>query len=103
MRVRRSQACSRPRFRPAWGKDFQNLRHHDGPVRAGGCFAGRDNFGDGFPVTLRIVFFVFLLETARMLAAVARSALVWTGVEESIVGHVNRRQIICLAGSIKDA
>jgi hypothetical protein len=24
---------------------FQNLRDHDGPVRAGGRFAGREDFG----------------------------------------------------------
>ena len=56
-------------------KDFQDLGHHDGPVRAGRRFAGRHDFGDRLPIALRIVLFVLLLEAARVLAAVTRAAL----------------------------
>ena len=48
----------------------QNFRNHDGTVRAGGCLAGREHFGDGAGVTLRITLLVFLLEPARILAGI---------------------------------
>ena len=52
---------------------FQNFRDHDGPMRAGGRFAGRDDFRDGVGVTLRIALLVFLLEPARMFAGITRA------------------------------
>src|SRR5258707_14483735 len=44
----------------------QNFRDHDGPMRAGGSFAGREDFADSFGVTLWVVLLVFLLEAARI-------------------------------------
>src|SRR5690349_14282344 len=49
---------------------FQDFRHHDGTMRARRGFAGREDFGDGFRVTFRLVFFVFVLEPARVPAGV---------------------------------
>ena len=59
-------------------KDFQDLRHHDRPVRAGGRLAGGDDFGDGFRITLRIVLLVLLLETARVFAGITADGA-WCG------------------------
>ena len=56
-------------------KDFQDLRHHDWPVRASRRFSRRHDFGDGFRITPRIVFLIFLLKAARVLATVVRAAL----------------------------
>ena len=51
----------------------QNFRDHDRPVRARGRFAGREDFGDGVGVTLRIALLVFLLEPARVFAGIAHA------------------------------
>ena len=45
-------------------------------MRAGGSFPGRQHLRDGLGVARRIVLLVFLLETARILAAVAGTPLV---------------------------
>ena len=52
---------------------FQDFRHHDGPVGAGGSFAGRDDLGDGVGVAFGLVFLVFFLEAARVRATVTRT------------------------------
>lgn len=57
-------------------KRDEDFRDHDGPVRAGGRLAGRQHFGDGVGVTLRIALLVFLLEPARVLAGIAHAPLV---------------------------
>jgi len=55
-------------------KHFQDFRDHDGPMRAGRRFAGRENFRDRFAIPLGIVFLVFVLESARILASVTASS-----------------------------
>ena len=68
---------------------FKNLRDHDGPVRAGGSFAGRENFFHRLCITPGIMLLVFILKAARIFAAVTRTALVrcWRGS----VGHEGTR------------
>jgi hypothetical protein len=66
-------------FAELWSEDVENFPDHDGAMGAGGCFAGGEDFGDGFGVTLGIVFFVFFLEAARVLAGVARAAAMRSG------------------------
>ena len=61
------------------GEDRQNLGDHDGAVGAGGSFAGGDDFGDGRWIDRGVEFLVFLLEAARIFAAVAWPALVRDG------------------------
>ena len=52
---------------------FQNFRHHDGPVRSGRRFAGREHFRHGVAVALRVALLVFLLEPARVFAGITRT------------------------------
>ena len=51
----------------------EDFRDHDCPVRSGGSFAGREHLCDCVGITLRPVFLVFLFESARVFAAVART------------------------------
>ena len=55
---------------------LENLRDHDGPVRAGRRLAGGEHFRDRFGVTLRMPFLVFFFEAARIFSRIARSPLV---------------------------
>jgi len=57
-------------------QDVQNFLDHDRSMRAGGSFAGGENFGDSFGVTLGIVFFVLFFEPARVFAGVAGATAV---------------------------
>ena len=61
-------------------EDIQNFLDHDRAMRAGRCFARRQDFRDSICVTRRIVFFVFLFEPARVFAGVARAAAVRSGL-----------------------
>src|SRR5262249_12440835 len=70
-----------------WREHFENFRNHDGPMRAGGRFAGGDDFCDGVRVTLRVVLFVFFFEATRIFAGVARAAAMGTGLGRRVAGH----------------
>ena len=54
-------------------KRGENFRDHDGAMRAGGRLAGREYFGDGAGITLRITLLVFLFKPARVLAGIAHA------------------------------
>jgi len=79
---------------------FQNLRDHDGPMRACWRFAGREDFRDGVGVTLRIALLVFLLEPARILAGVTRASAMrpWRAFRRrdrcGIVGHSSLQALV---------
>ena len=58
---------------------LQRLRRHDWPVRPCRRFARRQDFGHRLRVTRRIVFLVFLLETARVCSGIPRASLMRHG------------------------
>jgi hypothetical protein len=76
-------------FARLWGKDAQDLRYHDWPMRAGGRLPGGDDFSHGLLMSLRSVFLIFFLEAAGILAAVARATLVWRRSGGRAIGHDN--------------
>ena len=49
---------------------FQNLSDHDGPVHPGRRFARSQHFGNCFGIALRIVFLIFVFESARVLSRI---------------------------------
>ena len=57
-------------------QDFQDLLHHDRPMRAGRSLSARQNFRDILGVTRGIVLLVFLLETARVFARISDASFV---------------------------
>ena len=68
-----TQGAIHGRFARLRKQRLENLRDHNGPVRARGCFAGSEHFGDGVGVTLGVAFLVFLLESPRIFSGVTRS------------------------------
>jgi hypothetical protein len=66
-------------------EDGENLRDHDGPVRASGRFAGGENFGDGGVVLA--VLFVFVGEAARIFAGVTDTAFMRRRIGGNGFGH----------------
>ena len=68
------------------GEDRQNFRNHDRSVRTRGSFSGREDLRDGLAIARGVVLFVFLLEAARILAAVARTP----SVSRCLIGRTHQ-------------
>ena len=66
---------------------FQNFRHQDGPVRAGGRFPRREHFFHGVGVTRRVVLLVFIREATGIFTGVTRTAAMRRRIGWRGVGH----------------
>ena len=66
-------------------EDLEDFPDHDGAVRADGCFAGGDDFGDRFRIAAE--FFVFILEAPRVFTGITLAALVRYRIGRGGVSH----------------